>query len=268
MGSPLHFDGSSWILVQLFEKRSLPEEFKTTHWPNGRTAKGIASQHRYLRIKQRYEDILEGKTPSSDEMQEEADQQFAAEANLRDFLAKNPASIEAGPRLYERNGKPGVEFRFDGGQIDLLCTDAQQRFVVIELKFGEVETGHSDSFSITWVGLTATLGTGRAGGDPARARRVPSPLNARGFRCACRAEGNSHLRVKNRVARGSEFLIYGTRQSIQCVESWFAPTHFSGFRPRSDLIRQSKEYEDRTVESQYIPVVQASNANAHTQPWD
>lgn len=70
-------------------------------------------------------------------MEEEADQQFAAEADLRDFLAKNPACIEAGLRLYDQNGKSGVEFPVDDGRIDLLCIDAGKRFVVIELKLGK-----------------------------------------------------------------------------------------------------------------------------------
>jgi len=121
-------------IVDLFDKRGLLEEFKATHWANGNTPEGIRAKDSYLRIKQRYEDFLDGCAPPPDEAEEEADQQFAAEADLRDFLAKSPTCIEAGLRLYDQNGKSGVEFALDDGRIDLLCIDAQNRFVVIELK--------------------------------------------------------------------------------------------------------------------------------------
>jgi hypothetical protein len=123
-------------IVDLFEKNVLLEKFKAAHWPNGNTPKGKGMQAQYLRIKQRYEDFLEGKLPSPNEAEEEAAQEFAAEADLRDFLAKNPSCIEAGLRLYDQNGKYGVEFPVDDGRIDLLCIDAQKRFVVLELKLG------------------------------------------------------------------------------------------------------------------------------------
>jgi hypothetical protein len=97
-------------IVDLFGKHRLLEEFKTTHWPNGNTPRGINAQDGYLRIKQRFEDFLEGNAPPPDEAEEDADQQFAAEADLRDFLAKNPTCIEAGLHLYDQNGKSGVEF--------------------------------------------------------------------------------------------------------------------------------------------------------------
>jgi hypothetical protein len=121
-------------IIDLFEKGGLLEEFKATHWANGNTPGGIRAQDSYLRIKQRYEDFLEGRAPPPDEADEEADQQFAAEADLRDLLATNPTCIEAGLRMYDQNGKSGVEFAVDDGRIDLLCVDAQNRFVVIELK--------------------------------------------------------------------------------------------------------------------------------------
>jgi hypothetical protein len=124
-------------VVDLFEKRGLLEEFKAKHWANGNTPGGIKEQDRYLRIKKRYDDFLEGQAPPPDEAEEEADQQFAAEADLRDFLAKNLTCIEAGLRLYDQNGKSGVEFPVEDGRIDILGIDAKRRFVVIELKLGK-----------------------------------------------------------------------------------------------------------------------------------
>ena len=67
---------------------------------------------------------------------DDEDQQFAAEADLRDFLAQNPTRIEPGLQLYSSKEKSGIEFSIEGGYIDLLMIDREQRFVVIELKVG------------------------------------------------------------------------------------------------------------------------------------
>jgi Endonuclease NucS len=124
-------------VVDLMEKRGLLEEFKAKHWAYGNTPGGALERDRYLRIKRRYEDFLEGRSPAPDEVEDDAGQQFAAEADLRDFLAKNLAIIEPGLRLHEQDGKSGVEFPIDDGRIDILAIDAQEHFVVIELKLGK-----------------------------------------------------------------------------------------------------------------------------------
>jgi Endonuclease NucS len=123
--------------VELLEKRELWEKFKAEHWAYGNTPGGIKERNRYLRIKDRYDDFLEGKAPAPDELEEEADQQFATEADLRDFLAKNLTCIEAGLRLYDVAGKSGVEFGVEDGRIDILGIDANKRFVALELKLGK-----------------------------------------------------------------------------------------------------------------------------------
>ncbi|MFZ1932342.1 MAG: endonuclease NucS domain-containing protein, partial [Thermoguttaceae bacterium] len=64
------------------------------------------------------------------------EQQFAAEADLRDFLADNPTCIEPGLRLYEAEGRSGIEYAIDDGYIDLLMIDREGKFLVIELKLG------------------------------------------------------------------------------------------------------------------------------------
>ncbi len=68
--------------------------------------------------------------------EEESEQAFAAESDLRDFLAKNPASIEPGLSLYQKEGRSGVEYPIENGYIDILAVDRDKRFVVIELKVG------------------------------------------------------------------------------------------------------------------------------------
>lgn len=127
-------------IVELFEKHGLFDEFKALHWGLGNTTAGTRKHQFYLKIKKRYEDFLAGRgsEPLPDLQDEilEDDQQFAAESDLRDFLAKNPNCIEPGLRLYQAEGRSGIEFAVDGGYIDILALDREGRFVVIELKVG------------------------------------------------------------------------------------------------------------------------------------
>lgn len=60
--------------------------------------------------------------------------QFAYEADLRNYLSKNLHIIEAGLRLYEDEGITGIEFPVGGRFIDILAIDAENNLVVIELK--------------------------------------------------------------------------------------------------------------------------------------
>ena len=60
--------------------------------------------------------------------------EFAYEADLRNYLAKNLASLEPGLRVYEDEGITGIEFPVGGRFIDILAIDAEQGLVVIELK--------------------------------------------------------------------------------------------------------------------------------------
>ncbi len=129
-------------VVELFEKRGIFDEFKAQHWGLGNTPRGARKRQFYLGIKKRYEDFLMGRGSEAgpdlenEDQEQEDDQQFAAESDLRDFLAKNPSCIERGLRLYEADGRSGVEFPVDGGYIDILAIDRDERFVVIELKVG------------------------------------------------------------------------------------------------------------------------------------
>lgn len=63
-----------------------------------------------------------------------ADNQFAYEHDLRDFLAKNLPLIEPGLHLYVDEEVNGIEFPVGGRFVDILAVDASNNFVVIELK--------------------------------------------------------------------------------------------------------------------------------------
>jgi len=126
-------------IVALFEQRGLFDEFKKEHWPFGNTPSGERRRLRYLRIKAQYEEFLAGRAPEAEGVSDapsdpEQALEFALEAHLRDFLAKNLERIESGLRLYNSSGHNGIEFAVDGGRIDLLAVDRDDKFVVIELK--------------------------------------------------------------------------------------------------------------------------------------
>ena len=129
-------------IVESFERQGVFEDFKAAHWPYGNTPAGDNKRRRYLRIKKQYEDFLAGRGPElearrdDDNEDQDNDQQFAAEADLRDFLAKNPGCIEKGLRLYQTEDRSGVEFPIEGGVIDILAIDQDKSYVVIELKVG------------------------------------------------------------------------------------------------------------------------------------
>jgi hypothetical protein len=127
-------------IVELFEKSAVFDEFKTKHWSYGNTSRGETLRRRYLKIKKQYEDFLAGRGPEtgpvSESEDEEGDQQFAAEADLRDFLAENLSCVEPGLRMYQIGERSGVEFAVEGGYIDLLAVDKNDHYTVIELKLG------------------------------------------------------------------------------------------------------------------------------------
>jgi len=131
-------------IVTLFEKHGLFDAFKKEHWPLGNTAIGEGKRRFYLRVKAQYEAFLAGRgseaaAESADEEADEAEKglKFPLEAHLRDFLAKNLERIETGLRLYGTPERKGVEFPVDGGYIDLLAVDRNEKFVVLELKLSQ-----------------------------------------------------------------------------------------------------------------------------------
>lgn len=127
-------------IIALFEKHGIFDKFKEKYWAIGNTSKGEKLRQRYLKLKREYEEFLTGQgpedQPDEDTETEEGDQQFAAESDLRDFLAQNLGCIEQGLHLYQAGDKSGMEFPVEGGYIDILAVDSNQRFIVIELKVG------------------------------------------------------------------------------------------------------------------------------------
>lgn len=121
-------------VVDLFTKKGLFDAFKQQFWPAGDTPWGQRKKEFWLRLKSRYEDFLAGREPTPDGEDEEEEQAFAAEADLRDFLANNLGCVEAGLRLYQHGERKGVEYAVDEGRIDILAVDRSDRFVVFELK--------------------------------------------------------------------------------------------------------------------------------------
>lgn len=127
------------FVVELFERHGILEEFKKLYWTRGNTPEGEKRRRRYQRIKQQYEAFLAGndaQDETDDPLEDEecANQEFAAEADLRDFLARNPSVIEPGLQLYEDDKRKGIEYPVDGGFIDLLTIDRKNEWVVVELK--------------------------------------------------------------------------------------------------------------------------------------
>jgi RecB family endonuclease NucS len=64
-------------------------------------------------------------------MQSEGDERTGLERDLEDFLVANLEYLETGLYFDERQVQTGV------GVIDILATDKERKFVVIELKAGE-----------------------------------------------------------------------------------------------------------------------------------
>lgn len=79
-------------------------------------------------------DAAAGSPPDVEPEAPETPSEFAYESDLRDFLATNLSIIEPGLQLYQEEGITGIEFPVGGRFIDILAVDAQNSFVVIELK--------------------------------------------------------------------------------------------------------------------------------------
>jgi hypothetical protein len=132
-------------IVALLEKHGLFDQFKREQWPFGNTPAGERKRQRYLRIKQKYEDFIAGRAPASESELDEEDRtrdqhealEFALEAHLRDFLARNLDRIEPGLHLYASDDQDGIEYPVEGGRIDLLAIDRAGKYVVFELKLSK-----------------------------------------------------------------------------------------------------------------------------------
>lgn len=127
------------FIIRLIKDKNLLDEFIKVHWPTGKTSIGENRIRRVLNIATEYESYLSGSSPEEDDQisQEESSFEFALEAHLRDFLAKDLERIEPGLKLYKSEDRSGVEYSVDGGRIDILAIDQSGRYVVIELKLSQ-----------------------------------------------------------------------------------------------------------------------------------
>jgi hypothetical protein len=126
-------------IIELFESRGVWAEFLKDVWPFGTTSRGETLKRRYIRIAGEYKEFEAGghEEPNEETESEKEGLEFALDAHLRDFLAKNLDRIEHGLHLYEKDGKRGVEFAVDDGRIDLLAVDQHGKYVVIEFKLSQ-----------------------------------------------------------------------------------------------------------------------------------
>ena len=124
-------------IVDLFQQKGVFQKFVEECWLNGATRSGQSKTRRYLTIKGRYESFLSGNETDDEEPEDLSEQAFAAESDLRDFLAQNLDIIEPGLRLYREGEREGVEYPVEGGRIDILAVDENGKFVAIELKLSK-----------------------------------------------------------------------------------------------------------------------------------
>jgi hypothetical protein len=201
VGFIVHFFIASGYIVALFEKHDLFDAFKKEHWSFGNTLAGETKRRRYLRIKAQYEAFLAGHGPEAaaegSEGSSDIEQavEFALEAHLRDFLAKNLERIETGLQLYVSPERNGVEFPVEGGRMDLLAVDGNGKFVVIELKLsqGRNKTLGQLLYYMGWVDKNL-------GKEPCRGFIIASDITSELSIAAARAPGVSLAKYRMNFA--------------------------------------------------------------------
>ncbi|HBQ39016.1 MAG TPA: DUF91 domain-containing protein [Halieaceae bacterium] len=80
------------------------------------------------------DDVEQAVREEVQELPEEGSPEFAYEKDLQNYLARNLHLIESGLTLFEDEGINGLEFPVGGRFIDILATDSDGNYVVIELK--------------------------------------------------------------------------------------------------------------------------------------
>ncbi|MCO4856498.1 endonuclease NucS [Herbaspirillum sp. WGmk3] len=127
-------------IVRLLEEHGVYEKFVSQCWPSGATSDGVRRRTRYLQYADDYDAFLElaaGEEGDNSEGTVNGSLEFALEAHLRDFLAKNLSQIESGLRLYRDGERSGIEYPVGAGRIDILAVDSEEKLVVIELKLSQ-----------------------------------------------------------------------------------------------------------------------------------
>jgi len=125
-------------IIVLVRDKKLLDTFCNSVWPSGITDKGKSRIRFFENLVDRFNADQEG-TAVEDEEDEivTEENEFAYENDLRNYLVRNLSIIEKGLKIYEaQDGTTGVEFFIPGTsrRIDILATDNQNNFVVIELK--------------------------------------------------------------------------------------------------------------------------------------
>jgi endonuclease len=125
-------------IVSLVRDKNLLEDFCNSVWTSGLTEKGKSRVKFFENLVIRFNSDQEG-TISEDEEEDEIareESEFAYEKDLQKYLVKNLSVIEKGLKLYQTDGVDGEEFYVPGTsrRIDILATDKNNNFVVIELK--------------------------------------------------------------------------------------------------------------------------------------
>ena len=123
-------------IIALFKKHNLLDQFIEQYWPVGKQPWGSQKTNFWFNLVDRYKDFLSGKGVDLelDEDEIESEQAFAAESDLRDFLANNLDCVEPGLTLYAKDDQKGIEFPVDDGRIDILAIDKNAKHIVFELK--------------------------------------------------------------------------------------------------------------------------------------
>ncbi|MEK7764100.1 MAG: endonuclease NucS domain-containing protein [Nitrospirota bacterium] len=143
-------------IVDLFRRRGVFDAFRDQYWAYGKTPSGEQKIKWYLGLKIRFEDYLGGRgieDESEADSEDDTEQSFAFESDLRDYLANNLATLEPGLKLHHEGDRSGVEYPIDDGRIDILALDKNNRPVVIELKLsrGRNKTIGQLSYYMGWV---------------------------------------------------------------------------------------------------------------------
>lgn len=128
-------------IVRLFEEHCLISKFIAECWPFGATEAGTVSQKKVVKIAGDFDIFLAGRDCGEEEeekgLEDRESMEFALEAHLRDFLAKNLDQIEPGLTLVKDSRGEGIEYPVDNGRIDILALDQRGGYVVIELKLAQ-----------------------------------------------------------------------------------------------------------------------------------
>lgn len=130
-------------IAHLFQQHNLLDTFIKECWPVGANRPGQTKLAWYEKLRREHGGLMDDEAqvdaddtdPAAADDEEEAGFiSFIMEKNLRDFLEHHLEVLEPQLKLYQANGKNGIEFQIDQGRIDILAVDAKGKFVVIELK--------------------------------------------------------------------------------------------------------------------------------------